>query len=149
MIIKKTSTLSIKAFVLMLISFSLLPFSLYSNVDTLEIYSESMDRTIPAAVLLPDCYHESDGHYPVVYLLHGATGNFSNWLDRFPEPEFLHRIANLYKVIFAMPDGDPFGFYFDSPWNPQSQFETHIAKEHYLIKCSSLAIFLMLTKLNF
>lgn len=98
--------------------------------DTLSIYSPAMDRILPAAVVLPQSYHESDTHYPVVYLLHGATGNYSNWLNLFPgNKNLLQQLADRHQLIFVMPDGDPFGFYADSPRNPRSQFETHISTE--------------------
>jgi S-formylglutathione hydrolase FrmB len=100
-----------------------------NGIDTLYIYSSAMDRTIPAAIVLPSTYQVNHDKYPVVYLLHGATGSFNDWLTRFPEDGFLQKLANKHNIIFVMPDGDPFGFYLNSPWNRESQFETHIAKE--------------------
>ncbi len=116
-----------------LIGFSLLLVitihSLAASVDTLEIYSKSMDRTLPAAVVLPECYDDNSDPYPVIYLLHGATGSFTNWLEMTPEKGLVQRLADQYKIIFALPEGDRFSFYFDSPENENSQYETHITKE--------------------
>jgi S-formylglutathione hydrolase FrmB len=48
-----------------------------ARIDTLSIYSASMDKDIPAIVMLPAGYDESvSDRYPVVYMLHGATGSY-------------------------------------------------------------------------
>lgn len=100
-----------------------------ARVDTVEVYSASMDKLLPAAVVLPQCYDEHSDPYPVIYLLHGATGSFGNWLVLPPEERLVERLADQYKIIFVLPEGDRFSFYFDSPVNEKSQYETHITAE--------------------
>ncbi len=113
-------------FTLLLIIFST---SHVFAADTLEIYSDSMDRTLSAAVVMPASYSDTADPYPVIYLLHGATGNFSNWLTQPNVEGLVQSQADRYGIIFVMPEGDEFSFYYDSPGNENSQFETHITRE--------------------
>ena len=39
---------------------------------------------------------------PVVYLLHGYSGNYSNWIMKVPE---LKKYADEYKLMIVCPDG--------------------------------------------
>lgn len=105
-----------------------------AKVDTLTIESLSMKRTLQAAVVLPDHYGKSKSRktgqaYPVLYLLHGGTGNFRDWLSKTPDKRLLHRLADQYNLIIVTPDGDPTSYYFDSPVVASSQFETFISSE--------------------
>lgn len=97
--------------------------------ETVEIFSPSMDRTLHATVVLPDAYNDHGAPLPVIYLLHGAVGDHTSWVKETPEQGLVQRLSNAYNIVFVMPDGDPFSFYIDSPWNPGSQFETHIIGE--------------------
>ncbi len=99
------------------------------SADIVEIHSPSMDRTLYASVVVPASYDDHDEPLPVIYLLHGATGDHTSWLEETPEQGLIQRLADVYQMIFVLPDGDPFSFYIDSPWNPESQFETHFTQE--------------------
>ncbi|ADB37579.1 alpha/beta hydrolase [Spirosoma linguale] len=121
----KTSR-TVKVFVLAcLLSFP----SLAARVDTLNVPSASMNRTLRAGVILPDRYRKAKQPFPVLYLLHGGTGNFRDWLTKTPDKTLLHRLADQYNIIIVTPDGDPTSYYFDSPLVKSSQFETFISKE--------------------
>ncbi|RRB02528.1 alpha/beta hydrolase [Larkinella rosea] len=105
-----------------------------AKVDTLEIQSTAMKRTLRAAVILPERYGEKKSRkanqlFPVLYLLHGGTGGFRDWLTKTPDKTLLHRLADHYNLIIVTPDGDPTSYYFDSPLVASSQFETFISKE--------------------
>ncbi len=100
-----------------------------AKVDTLAIHSEAMGKTYHAAVALPDSYSKGKQRYPVLYLLHGATGHFRDWLKSTPDPNAVKRLADQYNLIIVMPEGETFSFYLDSPKNKQSRFETHITVE--------------------
>ena len=104
-----------------------------ARVDTLDVPSASMNRTLRAAVVLPDAYTKSSKRqqraFPVLYLLHGGSGTFRDWLTKTPDRTLLHRLADQYNLIIVTPDGDPTSYYFDSPLVKTSQFETFIAKE--------------------
>ena len=104
--------------------------TLAAKVDTLEVSSARMNRTLRAAVVLPERYRKAKKQsFPVLYLLHGGTGNFRDWLTKVPDPTLLHRMADQYNLIIVTPDGDPTSYYFDSPLVKTSQFETFISEE--------------------
>ena len=46
---------------------------------TVEFYSPAVDRTMKFNVVLPADYENSDERYPVLYLLHGLTSNYTAW----------------------------------------------------------------------
>ena len=100
-----------------------------AKVDTLEIQSAAMQKTIKAPVVLPDSYQASGKQYPVIYLLHGGQGSYRDWLSKLSDKLLLHKLADQYQVIIVTPDGSPTGYYFDSPLDKTSQYETFISKE--------------------
>ena len=106
------------------------PASYAAKVDTLAIPSAAMKKTYRAAVVLPASYAKNKkARYPVLYLLHGAFGHFSDWLNKTPDKQLLHRLADQYNLIIVNPEGETFSFYLDSPVSPDSQFETYLTKE--------------------
>lgn len=96
------------------------------KADTIEIYSESMHRYIKAVVITPASYYLTASRYPVIYLLHGYDGNYSNWIVKVPE---LKDYADTYQTIIVCPDGAVSSWYFDSPVDSAYRYETHISKE--------------------
>ncbi|MEZ5070088.1 MAG: alpha/beta hydrolase-fold protein [Bacteroidales bacterium] len=100
-----------------------------ATVDSLEVASKAMNRTYKAAVVLPDAYAQNKAFYPVLYLLHGGSGHFSDWLSLPPNKNVVKELADRYKLIVVMPEGEEFGWYMDSPTDPGSRFETHIIRE--------------------
>jgi len=103
--------------------------SFASTVDTLQIPSAAMNKTYKAAVVLPNSYAKGKTAYPVLYLLHGAYGHFSDWLSSTPNKMTVKNLADQYNIIIVMPEGETFSFYLDSPVNKGSQFETYITSE--------------------
>ena len=100
---------------------------LHSTADTIEVMSAKMGRAIKNVVIVPEVYYNRyvpNDRYPVVYLLHGANGDYSDW----PRKKNLHELADRYGVIFVCPDGQD-SWYFDSPIDPKMQFETYISSE--------------------
>ena len=96
-----------------------------ATVDTLSVYSKSMDKNIKVVIVLPENYKKSDA-FPVVYLLHGWSDNYSTWIKKVPA---LTELSDLYGFIIVMPDGDYNSWYWDSPVDPKSQYETFVSKE--------------------
>ena len=100
---------------------------LAADVDTIQIYSRSMQKSIPAVVVTPDGYSSQPmQRYPVVYLLHGAGGSYSNWIKKVPA---IRALADQYQAIIVCPDGASTSWYFDSPIDSGFRYETHVAKE--------------------
>ena len=99
----------------------------YAIVDTIEVMSAKMGRVIKNTIVLPAQYTQRKNptkFYPVVYLLHGAWGSYRDW----PKKADLRSLASQYGVIIVCPDGQD-SWYFDSPIDPQFQFETYITQE--------------------
>ena len=63
-----------------------------SKIDTLEVYSASMKKNIKNLVITPDSYSLKADSYSVVYLLHGAGGNFKDCLKKMPDIKTLHKV---------------------------------------------------------
>lgn len=103
-----------------------------SKTDTarlreLVIFSASMHKNMSARVLLPDAYFKDPtARFPVVYLLHGYSGKYSNWTEHVPE---IRKWGNLLNCIIATPEGGFASWYFDSPVDSAFRYETHVAKE--------------------
>jgi S-formylglutathione hydrolase FrmB len=100
--------------------------SMASRIDTIRIESECMNKSITNLVLLPDAYGDQKENFPVLYLLHGAYGDYGDWLKKVPE---LRKYVDLYNFIVVCPDGDRTSWYFDSPVDSTMRYETYITKE--------------------
>ena len=99
---------------------------LAGHIDTLQVASPAMNKTIKCVVITPDRYASAPTErFPVVYLLHGFGGNQFDWIGNVPE---LATYADRYGVIIACPDGQN-GWYLDSPINRSMQFETFMTGE--------------------
>ncbi|TRZ41622.1 alpha/beta hydrolase [Robertkochia solimangrovi] len=97
-----------------------------STVDTLTVYSASMQKEIKCVVIKPDSYAKGDQQYPVVYLLHGYSDNYAFWVKEVPE---IKKYADDFQMILVCPDGGYNSWYYDSPVKKSSRFETHITRE--------------------
>jgi len=96
-----------------------------AKVDTLLTHSEVMNKEIKAVVITPDLY-TGEKAMPVVYLLHGYSGNYANWINNVPQ---LRQLVDLYQFIIVCPDGGFGSWYFDSPADETFQYETYVATE--------------------
>ena len=100
--------------------------SFAGTVDTIIIRSNSMQKNIKCVVIKPDSYKKEKTYYPVVYLLHGHSGSYNNWIKRVPD---LSQYADDYQLLIVCPDGDFNSWYLDSPIDSTKKYETYIAKE--------------------
>ena len=100
--------------------------ALAAKVDSVQIKGTAMNKTYKAAVILPDSYQKNKSAYPVMYLLHGAFGHFSDWLSNTPDKMLVKNLADQYNLIIVTPEGETFSCYVNSPVNKQSQFESYI-----------------------
>jgi len=65
--------------------------------------------------------------FPVLYLLHGATGDYRDW--RLHAKGRLLELASRYGLVIVTPDGDPHSWYLDSPHETDSQLESYFFDE--------------------
>jgi S-formylglutathione hydrolase FrmB len=96
-----------------------------AKVDTISTSSQDMHKDIKAVVITPGDYNPSR-KFPVLYLLHGFSGNYSDWIKKDPE---VTRLSDEYHMIIVCPDGDFASWYFDSPVKAGSKYETYISSE--------------------
>ena len=104
-------------------------YSKAASVDSLDVPSKVMNKTYKAAVVLPSKYSNSKSAFPVLYLLHGGGGHFSDWLSQTPDKMLVKNLADQYDIIIVMPEGEAFSWYLDNSFDPNSKFETYITKE--------------------
>jgi S-formylglutathione hydrolase FrmB len=100
-----------------------------ASVDTIAIESKAMNKLLKTAVIVPDRYKKSKQNFPVLYLLHGGQGSFRDWLTLPPDKLLLHKMADFYNLIIVTPEGGGTSYYFDSPLDKSSQYETFSATE--------------------
>jgi S-formylglutathione hydrolase FrmB len=97
-----------------------------AGVDTVSIYSSAMHKSYKCVVISPDNYKKEGPACPVIYILHGSGGWYSNLIIRIPD---LKLYADQYKFLIVCPDGGPTSWYFDSPVDTAMRYETYIGKE--------------------
>ncbi len=110
----------------LLLSFLCVQSSFAASVDTVAIFSNAMNKSYKCVVIKPDTYKNKEANFPTVYLLHGHSGAFDNWIKRVPQ---LKALADEYQVLIVTPHGEYSSWYFDSPIDPTMKFETYISKE--------------------
>ena len=88
-----------------------------------QMESAVMGRKMPFSVYLPKSY-DGQKEYPVLYLLHGFGGSYTTWQNI----NDLRPLAVACGMIVVCPDGAN-SWYWDSPLDPASQFETFVAQE--------------------
>lgn len=81
-------------------------------------------KALPYRVMLPSDYATSRRSYPVLYLLHGLTGDESDWWTRTRLADYAAR----YHLIIVTPGvGD--SWYANSASDPQARYEDVIVKD--------------------
>jgi len=96
-----------------------------ARVDTVRFQSKLVNATLPYNVILPSDYDISPTtRYPVLYLLHGLTGHYSDWVTRTNVADY----ASQYRMIVVTPEGND-GWYTDSSTVATDKYESYILKE--------------------
>lgn len=88
---------------------------------------ENTDERAPLDVQKTIHAQLGNKRYPVLYLLHGATGSGKDYVEAIGKD--LQEIANTKKVIIVAPSCEPYGWYLDSPLAPDNQIASFITKE--------------------
>jgi S-formylglutathione hydrolase FrmB len=96
-----------------------------ATVETVQFQSKQVNTTLPYNVILPPGYRAaSTTRYPVLYLLHGWAGHYTDWLTRTNVADY----AAQYRMIVVMPEGND-SWYVDSGGVPTDKYESYILKE--------------------
>lgn len=94
------------------------------EIEVVELKSSAIDQTVKVNILLPDGYkQDSQKRFPVVYLLHGYGGDYTEWQRVGVAEE-----AKGLPVIIVMPEGDK-SFYVNQHMTPNRRWEEYITKE--------------------
>ena len=96
-----------------------------ASVDTIVIFSKSMHKSINTVVIKPS-YYTNATRFPTVYLLHGYSGKYSDWIRKVPA---LQQLADDNHLLIVCPDGGYSSWYFDSPIDSSYRYETFVAVE--------------------
>ena len=97
-----------------------------AKVDTIQVFSASMKKNIKTCVIVPDNYKKNKKKFPVVYLLHGYSGNYATWVKSFKDVSIQ---VDKYGFIAIGVDGNYSSWYFDSPIDPNFKYETYVIDE--------------------
>jgi len=116
-------------FLVLLVSFAAYGQTAQSaRVETVQFQSKLVGKSLPYSVVLPPGYNErrvnEPTHYPVLYLLHGLTGHYSDWLSKTK----LTQYATQYRLIIVTPEGND-GWYTDGAAVPTDKYESYILEE--------------------
>jgi putative tributyrin esterase len=97
------------------------------RVQTIQFESKLVDKILPYSVLLPVNYNDAANktkRYAVVYLLHGLTGHYTNWIDHTQ----LVKYSEGYQFIIVTPEGNN-SWYTDSATVAAEKYESYIVQE--------------------
>ena len=95
------------------------------SVETVQFHSQLVNASLPYNVILPPGYRASrTTRYPVLYLLHGHAGHYTDWLTRTNVADY----ATQYRMIVVMPEGNN-SWYVDSAGVATDKYESYILKE--------------------
>lgn len=121
--IKATARILSITGLLLLLTFTASPQS--SSVQTVQLQSKLVNTTLAYNVILPPDYRASSTtRYPVLYLLHGFDGHYTDWVTRTNVADY----AAQYRMILVTPEGNN-GWYTDSVSTATDKYESYILKE--------------------
>lgn len=96
-----------------------------SSVQTIQLQSNLVKTTLSYNVVLPPDYRTaSTARYPVLYLLHGFGGHYTDWVTRTNVADY----AAQYRMIVVTPEGNN-SWYTDSVSTTTDKYESYILKE--------------------
>ena len=88
------------------------------RVETVRFQSKIVGASLPYKAILPADYNTATTtRYPVLYLLHGLTGHYSDWVSRSNVADY----ARQYRIIVVTPEGND-SWYID-------KYESYILEE--------------------
>ena len=95
-----------------------------AKVDTISVHSAAMNKAIKTVIIQPEGSKKKD--LPTLYLLHGYSGNYADWVNKVPA---IKELADTYGILIVCPDGGFGSWYWDSEIDQNFKYETFVAKE--------------------
>jgi S-formylglutathione hydrolase FrmB len=96
-----------------------------AGCEAVEFQAAHLDGTaVKFNIILPRDYAARDRRFPVLYLLHGYTGHYSDWCEKTRIVDY----AKPYEEIIVMPEGEN-GWYVNNFTNPKMQWEDYIIQD--------------------
>ena len=104
-----------------------------ASVETVQFHSTLINTTLPYNVILPRDYRTSrTTRYPVLYLLHGLAGHYTDWVTRTNVADY----ASQYRIIVVMPEGNNSWYVDGAPVRtasgserPGDKYESYVLQE--------------------
>ncbi|MEO5897510.1 MAG: alpha/beta hydrolase family protein [Vicinamibacterales bacterium] len=87
------------------------------------VRSAALGREMKYRVLLPSGYDTSPKRYPVLYLLHGLGGDYTDWTMRTNLAEY----SRSFPLIIVMPDGE--NSWYTNTLDGTSKFEDYMTTD--------------------
>ena len=107
------------------LTFPLISYGQTPSVETVQFRSQLVNAALPYNIILPPAYRVSrTTRYPVLYLLHGHAGHYTDWLTRTNVADY----AAQYRMIVVMPEGNN-SWYVDSAGVATDKYESYILQE--------------------
>lgn len=99
-----------------------------NQTDTITIPSDKLAYPMKVVVVVPQeavDNPDSGKRYPTLYLLHGYSGDYSNWVKLGGN---IDSLATVNEMIVVCPDGRD-SWYWDSKSDPKMQMESFFVEE--------------------
>jgi putative tributyrin esterase len=94
------------------------------RVQEQTFHSKALNRDMHYMIVVPADYDHSQQRYPVLYLLHGWAGDYTNWVKLTKLIEYSRR----YPMIIVTPDAEN-SWYVNSATIPADRFEDYITND--------------------
>ncbi len=109
----------------LLVLLGAVPSGFAADVQTVELTPAHLGGMVTHVnILLPRDYETSTRRFPVLYLLHGYTGDYTNWVKLTHLTEY----ARAYEEIIVMPDAQN-SWYVNNYTHPQLRWEDYIIQD--------------------
>ncbi len=98
----------------------------YSQITVVEdsLFSPSINSIVKFFAVLPDGYTRSSERYSTLYLLHGFSGSYNDWVKNTDLVKYLRD----YKYIVITPDAKN-SWYANSPVEAKANYEDFLLKD--------------------
>jgi len=98
----------------------------FGEIQHLKVHSIALADSNRVIVATPTDYDaDRRGGYPFIIMLHGWSGDETQWND----DSDLQALCDTYNVLLVLPDGGYDGWWLDSEVTPERNYDTHIHKE--------------------